>query len=166
MARVVKLIAIGAALAALLSGCGGSTGASTAPASPNPKHRPAAHALFERSYVVAAAHRASGPDPFREDDSAGVLIWQVRVHPDTFSHSISWGAGCNDMNADLKTEPHRLRLHGGSETTIGCQEWAEREDDWFSRFLRADPFWRGSHGRLILHNRLGTVTLKPGRAKG
>lgn len=138
-------------------------GAAGAASGSTHRGRPA-HGPFDRSYVIAALATPTGHSPIRTLSEVEVWFGRDRQRSGRLVRGMGWNAHCNTIGGRFRFHAHRLVPFELSETLLGCESAAEREDRWLGRFFDARPRWAIHHGHLTLRAPLGTMTLRPGAA--
>ena len=131
--------------------------------SPRQVHPHHGRGPFERSYVVASVHAASGHNPFAVDRQVNVAFLDMERGRGRRGHEIAWWARCNSAQGPVRVLPGRIKVaeRWVEETAVGCIGRSGREDDWLDRFFRAGPRWRVHGEDLVLAAPVGTLILRP-----
>jgi len=152
------LVTIGAAV---VSGCGGSQEGSTIERSADAgKQGTARRPLWGRDFIaIGVSGRAGKRPPIEHASDVGLSLSRQ-------GHRIGWKVRCNGFGGLAHLRGGRIQVSRVAGTQIGCGGRVEREDEWLTQFLEADPEWRLEDDRLVLDGKSGVIELVQSPTEG
>ena len=63
---------------------------------------------------------------------------------------LSANAGCNSMGGKVSTADGKLSVNGLGMTEMGCDAPRHAQDDWFAKFIQAEPAWKLEADKLTV----------------
>lgn len=134
-------------LVTLVSGCGNRSGGQ------GPGAEPASDArLVGRAFVSTAVTEDGSPRQL-----AGSTVVRLELTEDG---RLIANAGCNSMQAPVRTGGGRLEVTGLASTGMGCDPARHDQDDWLARFLESTPSWRLDGADLTLTSASTQIVLR------
>jgi len=116
--------------------------------------------LENRSFVATSITSRSGTTPISKPGDVHVGFGWTATNGGPWLPELFWEANCNEYFYRLRATAHRLKLGRSGSTEVGCFKAVGEEDDWLSRFFRANPHWRLQGRRLTLRAGKRAIELK------
>ncbi len=127
--RITGVVVAGAAL--VLTACGNESGAGGSGGS-----------LDGKTYLSVSV---------TEDGKAKQLAPNTRIQLQFKDDGqLSANAGCNSMGGKVSTGGGKLSVDELAMTNMGCDAPRHAQDDWFAKFLQAEPTWKLEADKLTV----------------